>query len=124
MNWLKTIWKNNTEKGQYYERQAESFLKKHGLKPISRNYWCKLGEIDLIMQDQQTLVFIEVKYRSSQQYGGALYALTSTKKSKLKKAIQYYIQDHQLQNNPLRVDFIAINGQNPYQFNWIKNVLS
>lgn len=124
MNWLKTLWRNNTEKGQYYEIKAESFLKGHGLKPITRNYWCKLGEIDLIMQDKDTVVFIEVKYRKSQQYGGALHALTFAKKTKLKKAIQHYIQHHQLQNNALRVDFIAINGQNPYQFNWIKNVLS
>jgi len=123
MSWLKTIWRNSTEKGQYYEVKAEDFLKEQGLKPITRNFWCKLGEIDLIMQEQETIVFIEVKYRRSQQYGGALHALTLTKRNKLKKAIQYYIQQQQLQNSPLRVDFIAINGQNPYQFNWIKNVL-
>jgi len=123
MEWLKTAWRNSTQKGLYYERQAENYLKKNGLKPITRNYWCKLGEIDLIMEHQETIVFIEVKYRKSKKYGGALHALTLAKQKKLKKAIQYYIQHHQLQNNALRVDFVAINGQNPYQFNWIKNVL-
>ncbi|SFC54680.1 YraN family protein [Pseudoalteromonas denitrificans] len=122
MSWFKTIWRNSREKGQYYEIQAEGFLKQQGLKPIDRNYWCKLGEIDLIMQQKDTLVFIEVKYRKSALYGGALYALTQSKQKKLKKAIQFYIQQHQLQNSALRVDFVAINGQNPYQFNWIKNV--
>ncbi|PAJ72513.1 YraN family protein [Pseudoalteromonas sp. NBT06-2] len=123
MEWLKTVWHNSRQKGFHYEKQAENYLKKHGLKPISRNYWCKLGEIDLIMAHQETIVFIEVKYRKSKQYGGALNALTCAKQNKLKKAIQHYIQHHQLQNNALRVDFVAINGQNPYQFNWIKNVL-
>ncbi len=123
MKWLNAVWKNTKEKGAYYESKAEKYLVNQGLKPVTRNYWCKLGEIDLIMQDQDTLVFIEVKYRKDLGFGGAVEALTQSKLRKLKNAINHYLQQNQLQNLPLRVDFVAINGQNPYQFDWFKNVL-
>ena len=57
--------------GLHYERQAEKYLQQQGLNLILRNYQCKVGEIDLIMRDQKTLVFVEVRYRRSNHYGGA-----------------------------------------------------
>ena len=123
MNWLTRSFANTRQKGEFYELEAEHYLSQQGLTPVERNFWCKLGEIDLIMKDQQTWVFIEVKYRKGLQYGGANAAFTKQKQQRLHRAISVYIQQHQLQNSPLRVDFMAINGQNPYQFNWFKNVL-
>ena len=123
MNWFSTVFQNSRDKGQYYEQLAQKYLISQGLTPVTCNFWCKLGEIDLIMQDKKTWVFIEVKYRKSQRYGGANVAFTTQKQERLRRAIEHYIQLNQLQNSPLRVDFIAINGQNPYQFNWFKNVL-
>jgi putative endonuclease len=59
-------------RGENAEEQAHQFLIEKGLKPICRNYRCKLGELDIIMSDQQSLVIIEVKYRKTDQFGSAL----------------------------------------------------
>ncbi len=57
--------------GQAAEHAAEHYLKQHGLKLIAKNFRCKYGEIDLIMYDSDTLVFIEVRMRRHQEFGGA-----------------------------------------------------
>ena len=59
MSWFKELWQNSREKGLYYEKQAESYLKQHGLKTIECNYLCQYGELDLIMREGNTLVFVE-----------------------------------------------------------------
>ncbi len=123
MAWLRGAWRNSRHKGEHYEREAEDYLRKQGLKSHARNYHCKFGEIDLIMHDGETLVFVEVKYRKSDHYGGADYALSQHKLERIQRTIEHYLQRHRTENCPLRVDFVAINGQNSNQFNWIKNVL-
>lgn len=122
MGWIPSIFENTKAKGDYFERQAEHFLSQQGLTLISRNYHCKFGEIDLIMQDKTTLVFVEVKYRKSNAFGGALNALSQTKQQRLTRTLMYYLKQHNLESSAFRVDFVAINGQNPYQFTWLKSV--
>jgi putative endonuclease len=119
---FKGLFNNSKEKGNYYEQLAESFLKKHGLRCIARNYYCKFGEIDLIMKDAEQWVFVEVKYRQSSHFGGVLSALGYTKQQRLKRSIYHYLTEQKLHNVPLRVDFIAIEGQNPPNIQWIKSV--
>ena len=63
-------------KGQYYEQQARSFLEQQGLLFVSANYRCRQGEIDLIMREHQTLVFVEVRYRAQTSHGGAAASVT------------------------------------------------
>ena len=72
MSWFKQLWQNSREKGQYYELEAQKYLQQQGLIPIERNYNCPYGELDVIMRDGDTLVFIEVKFRSSNAKGGAI----------------------------------------------------
>ncbi|ESP95293.1 MULTISPECIES: YraN family protein [Pseudoalteromonas] len=119
---LKGIFTNTREKGLYFETIAERYLKKHGLTPVSRNYLCRHGEIDLIMKDAQTWVFVEVKYRKSLKYGGALNTLSQQKQQRLRRSIYQYMQDFTLHNVALRVDFVAIQGNTPHAIQWIKNV--
>lgn len=122
MSWFQQLWQNSREKGQYYEQQAEKYLKRQGLQAIERNYNCPYGELDLIMRDQQTLVFVEVKYRKNNHKGGANYALSKQKLQRLKKTIYHYLAAKKLTNQAIRLDYIAITGDQDNAFNWIKNL--
>ena len=112
-------------KGKHYEDIALAFLKKHKLKLISRNYTCRSGEIDLIMQDKDTLVFVEVRYRGNSNYGSPEETINRSKQLRITKAAQHYL----LSNNPTeincRFDAIAIENKpsasNQQKINWIKN---
>ncbi|KZN37338.1 YraN family protein [Pseudoalteromonas luteoviolacea] len=119
---LKGFFSNTREKGQHFEVIAEQYLVKQGLKPVTRNYLCRFGEIDLIMKDLNTWVFVEVKYRKATTYGGAINALSVKKQQCLRRSIYQYTQDFALHNPALRVDFVAIQGSSPHAIQWIKNV--
>lgn len=103
------------------EKRAQSYLQKQGLRCIERNFRCKAGEIDLIMAQDEQLIFVEVKYRSSHHYGQAVEFLHQAKRRKLIRAIHYYLQTLKL--NPahtnFRLDLIAIDRQN---IQWFKHI--
>ncbi len=71
--------------GQYWEHRAEHFLRQRGLQLIARNYSTSSGEIDLIMRDEEHVAFIEVRYRGSARFGGAIHSITVAKQRKLKR---------------------------------------
>ena len=110
--------------GQHYEQLAAGYLQQQGLRLISSNFKCKAGEIDLIMRDGDTLVFVEVKYRASAAFGGAMAAVTYSKQQKLLRASRWYLQQHRLSDQPCRLDVLAIEGQPPFQYHWVKNAIS
>ncbi|WP_144211976.1 YraN family protein [Shewanella donghaensis] len=95
--------------GQHAELMARTYLEQQGLQFVVQNQRYRFGEIDLIMRDKQSWVFVEVKYRSSTQFGGALSALSSAQISRIRKAAAQYLQTHKI-NAPCRFDVIAING--------------
>jgi putative endonuclease len=107
-------------KGDDKERLAEDYLAAKHLTVIERNFLCKRGEIDLIMKDQDYLVFIEVRYRETQEFGGALASITAGKQKKLRRAAEYYLLKH-FGNTPppCRFDVVGIEGQD--EIMWIKN---
>ncbi len=107
--------------GQYYEEVAVKYLKNQGLERIEANFNCRYGELDIIMADADVVVFVEVKYRRSKGFGGAIAAVSRAKQRKLVKTAQYYMQCHQLSNKPARFDVIAINGDGDDNIQWIKN---
>ena len=78
-------------RGAQAEDQALEFLRARGLRLRDRNFRCRLGEIDLIMDDAGTLVFIEVRARSSQAFGGAAESITARKRSRLLAAARFYM---------------------------------
>jgi putative endonuclease len=110
--------------GQQYEQLALEYLQQQGLQPIQQNFQCKAGEIDLVMRDGDSIVFIEVKYRASSAFGGAAAAVTASKQQKLLRASRWYLQQYRLTNQPCRLDVVAIEGQPPYQLQWIKNAIT
>ena len=98
--------------GQSAESQAEAFLKTHGLKLLSRNWRCRFGEIDLVMQDGPTLVFVEVRLRSRGDFGGAAASVTPAKQKKLLAAARQYLAALKTLP-PCRFDVVALSGDSP-----------
>lgn len=110
--------------GQFYEQQALVFLEQQGLQLVQQNYSCRFGEIDLVMREQQTLVFVEVKFRRSNNFGGAAAAVTLSKQQKLTRTALYYLQNSQSNGQQhCRFDVVAITEQ-PADICWIKNAFA
>ena len=107
------------DKGQAAENFAAEFLKAKGLKLISTNYRSRFGEIDLIMQDGQSLVFIEVRLRKSKFFGGAEASITTSKQHKIVTTTAYYLQQHG--NQACRSDVILMDKVDARHIDWIKN---
>lgn len=106
--------------GELHEREAEAFLTKSGLTLVARNWLCRLGEIDLIMKDGATLVFIEVRKRGSERFGGATASIGAQKQAKLRRAIELYLTT--LPKTPAcRVDAVLFDGKSSPV--WEKNIL-
>lgn len=111
------------KRGQWAEKLAERFLTKQGLKLIDRNYFCKKGEIDLIMWDKNTIVFVEVRYRKDDQYGGGIESIDYIKQKKLQTTATHYLQHNDRHEDySCRFDAMIISGASKQlSFNWIKN---
>ncbi|NNL57035.1 MAG: YraN family protein [Pseudomonadales bacterium] len=84
--------KSSIETGAAIEKIALRYLMARGLKKLDQNYRCQLGEIDLVMTDRKTVVFVEVRYRSYSQFGGGAASVTNSKQRKLIRAAKYYMQ--------------------------------
>ena len=95
--------------GKWGEEQAAVFLVKKGYKLIEKNWRSRPGEIDLIMRDQEMLVFVEVKTRSGTGFGYPEEAITENKIDVLLEACQKYIDEKEL-NIDWRIDIISIIG--------------
>ena len=104
--------------GQTAEKRAEAFLTTQGLTFIARNWRCRFGEIDLIMQDGATRVFVEVRLRSRNDYGGAAASVTLAKQRRLLAAARQYLTTLKSMP-PCRFDVVALSGDAPPD--WIKN---
>lgn len=108
------------ETGKEAENQAASFLQNQGLRLLERNYRCRMGEIDLIMEHGNTLVFVEVRLRRNGNFGGAAASITSHKQRKLIHAAQHYLQQHAKQP-ACRFDALLLDGN---KIDWIKDAFS
>lgn len=108
--------------GDEAELLACEYLSKRGLRLLTRNYRCRGGEIDLIMQHDDSLVFIEVRYRKNIGYGRAAETITVNKQRRIIHCAQVYMQRHRAWNAPARFDVVSIEGQaEKLQVDWISN---
>jgi len=107
-------------KGETAEHWAAHFLQQQGLKLITQNYRCRLGEIDLILRDGETLVFVEVRQRSSADYGGAAASIDRHKQHRLILAANYYLMklSHM---PPCRFDVMLMDDDKGLHVEWLKN---
>ena len=107
--------------GQQAEQTACQFLQSQGLQLVTQNFRCACGEIDLIMQDKDTLAFIEVRTRQHKQFANALESIDRNKQRKIIRTAHYYLQQKNLTFKMYcRFDVIAINPKSQL-FEWIKN---
>ncbi len=115
--------KSTQEIGFNAQTQAKNYLIQQGLTFITQNYTCKRGEIDIIMKDNQQLVFVEVRYRTSFHYGSSAATIGIQKQQKIIYTAMRYLQYHQLKNVACRFDVMAMtcNKQANLEINWIKN---
>ena len=108
--------------GRIAEDNALRFLKKRGLKIIVRNYRCRHGEIDLIMTDQEQLVFVEVRYRKHNTFGSGADTIDHRKQHKLILAANHYLSAKNQHHLACRFDVISINGSiQAENIDWISN---
>ncbi len=107
--------------GNAAEKKACEYLMEQGLTLRCRNYRTRYGELDLVMQDNNTLVCIEVKYRKRNQYGHAVEFVTAKKLQRIQAAFEFYLIDNNLNSTttPLRIDVVAIDGN---RLQWLKNI--
>ena len=107
--------------GSIAEQQARAYLIAQGMRWVSSNFRCSMGEIDLIMRDDSYLVFVEVRARTSTDFGGAVASVTYSKQKKLLKAASLYLMINKLYDKqPTRFDVLGIEGM-PANITWIKN---
>ncbi|MDH5553131.1 MAG: YraN family protein [Nitrosomonas sp.] len=107
-------------KGEDAEHYAASYLQNQNLTLLQQNYHCRFGEIDLIMRDHETLVFVEVRMRTSESFGGAAASITSSKQAKLLRTARHYIAA--LNTEPAcRFDVVLLTGSDGKVVEWIKN---
>jgi len=110
---MKTI-----DRGKASEKFACKFLTDRGLKLVVANYHSRFGEIDLIMLDREVLVFVEVRYRQNNNFGGAATSVTAAKQRKICLTAAQFLQKNKKTNTVCRFDVIAL-GEN--ETDWIKS---
>jgi putative endonuclease len=99
--------------GRRGEEQAENFLKKAGLKIIARNVRVGYDELDLIGRQGDTLIFVEVKTRASEDFGRPASAVNRAKRKKLSRAAIRFLKNHKLRPPYIRFDVVEVVGEKP-----------
>ncbi|MCX7193224.1 MAG: YraN family protein [Proteobacteria bacterium] len=106
--------------GKPSELWAANFLQQQGLKLITRNYRSRFGEIDLIMQDDDVLVFVEVRQRRNADFGGAAGSIDEHKQRRLISTAQYYLAKLS-HTPPCRFDAVLMDDAKGLNLQWLKN---
>jgi len=102
---------NARTSGAVCEERALGLLQRAGLRLLARNFNTRFGELDLVMRDGETLVFVEVRYRKYHAYGGGAASVGAVKRERLMKAAQLFLQAHpKLAALPCRFDVLAFDG--------------
>lgn len=99
------------------ENLAAAFLEDQGLEIVQRNFRCRFGEIDLIARSGAALVFVEVRARSSEDYGGAAGSITAAKRRRLLAAARHYLASRRTQH-ACRFDVVLVRGPE-HRIEWL-----
>jgi putative endonuclease len=115
------------QQGEDAETACCDYLKSKGLKLVDKNFNSRFGEIDIIMLDKKMLVFVEVRFRKNNQFGGALESITLSKQAKLRRTAELYLQKNSQHKNA-RFDVVSMSKNTQtridnqvYIFDWIVN---
>ncbi|MDO5058895.1 MAG: YraN family protein [Neisseria sp.] len=110
----------NHPQGEAAESRAWQFLQTQGCSLVARNWHCPFGEIDLIVEQGKTLLFVEVKYRKTAAFGGAAYSISAAKLAKMQRSAEYYLQQHGKTSAACRLDAVLIEGNAAPV--WLQNI--
>jgi putative endonuclease len=108
----------NATVGGDKERLARAYLEHRGLRLVTHNYRCRRGEIDLVMREAKTLVFVEVRFRRSSRFGTPAETVDAHKQRRLAAAAAHYLQQYPT-NLPCRFDVLAVSGND--RIDWIRD---
>ena len=104
---------NNRFVGDCYEVIAEEYLQKRGYRILERNFRCKFGEVDIIAMHQDAIVFVEVKYRKTGEFGHPTEAVSRQKQIRISNVASFYMYSRkQYTNRSCRFDVVSIIGGN------------
>ena len=120
----KTRASTKAAKGRHTEAAALKYLKRAGLHLITKNFRCRLGEVDLVMQDDDCLVFVEVRYRSERSLASAALTVNEQKQGRIARTAEFFLGQYpELSNHPVRFDVVAFDGgeNRPSRIQWIKD---
>jgi putative endonuclease len=113
--------------GEDAEVACCSYLKSQGLKLVLKNFSCRFGEIDLIMLDKKILVFVEVRFRKNNIFGGGLESVTHAKQEKLRRTAELFLQENNQYKNA-RFDVVSMakntqtkDSKQQYTYDWVTN---
>jgi putative endonuclease len=114
----------NLSRGRKAEDIACARLQQAGLALTTRNYRSPFGEIDLVMQEHDTLVFVEVRYRSSDDFGTPAETVDARKQARLRATAEHYLQNTpRASKKACRFDIVALTGDGEGgDFRWLQNV--
>lgn len=108
-----------SQRGRDAEDLAAAYLRRQGLELVERNYRCRFGEIDLIVRDGTTLVFVEVRMRVGGNFGGAIASITAGKRAKLLRTARHYLAGKS-RAPACRFDALLVSGPG-HTIEWLKN---
>ncbi len=108
--------------GKAAEKLAEQFLGNRGLKTVTRNYRCRGGEVDLICTERSTLVFVEVRLRRNESFGGAAASITAAKRRRIVTAARHYLAG--APERACRFDVIALDRLELASVEWIRDAFA
>lgn len=112
---------NRAARGATAEALAADFLCSRGLTVLTRNYRCRLGEIDIVARDRDAIVFVEVRLRSNAAFGGAAASITPAKRLRMVRAARHYLGT--LRDEPeCRFDAILLDALDPDRIEWLSDI--
>jgi putative endonuclease len=117
---LKSDKMTNKEKGYHYEGKAIKLLESEGYEVLEKNYTVKGGEIDIIAQKNDCIVFFEIKYRRTSNYGSGIEAVNREKMRRIYRTAKKYLYNKKCYDFSYRFDLIAYNGE---VYEWLENIL-
>ncbi|WP_115720002.1 YraN family protein [Gallaecimonas mangrovi] len=114
------LFPNKTAKGRHFEKNAETWLKHQGLKAVAHNVRYRGGELDLVMRDGALWVFVEVKYRQHQGFGGASYAISHAQQQRLWRCARRFLAEQGLNEWDCQCRFDVMIYEGDQAPLWIK----
>lgn len=113
---------NKREQGALYEEYAAKFLSEQGYIIVTKNYFTKFGEIDLIAEKENLIIFIEVKQRTTDFFGRGEQAIGYTKRKRMYLSAREFLFKNRYSECDIRFDAVVFNGRNTKP-EWIKNII-